>query len=410
MRNPANRWVVCGLLFLATVLNYLDRQTISVSATKIAEEMGLNDWQLGRLFSGFLFSYGICQILLGPLLDRIRTIWAYALAVALWSLAGAASGLATGFWFLLATRMLLGVCEAPNWPLALRVVARTFPPAQRSLASGIFQSGTSIGALIAPPIIIYLATTYNWRISFFAMGASGILWVALWLIWFRVSPEPVLDAHVEASGGARTMDGTPSSIVAIVRSRSFWGMVVATSFLNPLQYFYTTWLPRYYDSYAGVDFGRDLAQRLVAGYLALDLGLWTGGALVAMLAKRRTVRHARMVVTSIGAACMATCPLVSQLRTINHITAVLCIALFGLGWFMSNYLSFSSEVSTARVSTAVGLLGGIGSLAGAGFMLLVGWVVQWSGGFTAVFLMVGAMPLISLAGMWCGTRDAPIKS
>lgn len=407
MTKSSHRWLVCGLLLLATILNYLDRQTISVSASRIAEEMNLNDWQLGRLFSAFLFAYGIGQVLLGPVLDRLGTVKAFAFAVAAWSVAGASSGLATGFWFLLGTRVLLGVCESPNWPLALRVVRRVFPPEQRSLANGIFQSGTSIGALIAPPIIIYLTHAYNWRVSFFAIGAVGFVWVVLWLSWFRVHPEPTLGQLPPTDPAAVAQpDHTPGTLGAILRSPAFWGMAVSTSFINPLQYFYTTWLPRYFDKYAGVGFGKDLAERLVIAYLALDVGLWTGGALIAWLSRRWSVRGARLFVTSVGTVCMMTVPLVSRFHNINLISTVICVAMFGLGWFMINYLSFSSEVSTARVSTAVGLLGGIGSLAGAGFMLLVGATVQWTGGFATAFLMVGLMPLVSLAGMWVGSRPA----
>lgn len=407
MNKSSHRWVVCGLLLLATIINYLDRQTISVSASRIAEEMNLNDWQLGRLFSGFLFAYGIGQVVLGPVLDRLGTVRAFAIAVAAWSLAGASSGLATGFWFLFGTRILLGVCESPNWPLALRVVRRIFPPEQRSLATGIFQSGTSIGALIAPPIIIYLTKAYNWRMSFFVIGAVGFVWVILWLTWFRAHPAPALGKLPPAdAAGVAPADHTPGTLGALLRSPAFWGMAVSSSFINPLQYFYTTWLPRYFEKYAGVDFGQELAERLIVAYLALDLGLWTGGALIAWMSRRRSVRSARLLVSLIGTLCMMTVPVISQLRDIDHITAVICVAMFGLGWFMINALTFSAEVSTARVSTAVGLLGGLGSLAGAGFMLLVGATIQWTGGFATAFLMVGVMPLVALAGLWVGSRPA----
>lgn len=414
MQNPVRKWSICGLLFLATLVNYLDRQTISVSASNIAAELHLTDAGLGELFFGFLFAYGVGQLFIGPWLDRLGTVAAYAIAVAAWSLAGAASGLASTFGFLMLTRILLGVCESPNWLLALRVVARVFPPEQRSLANGVFQSGTSLGATLAPPLIIYLTASYGWRACFFIVGGVGLGWIALWLAWFRHAPEPQLDlpptpASAEHEAGTATRrvgTTTPASLAEFFRSRAFWGLVVATSFLNPLQYFYTTWLPRYFDKYAGVSFGKELAHRLIVVYLALDLGLWTGGALVAVLARRVGVRRARLFVTAIGACCMATVPLVSQLRGIDAITAVICVATFGLGWFMVNYLAFTSEVSATKVSTAAGLLGGTGSLAGAGFMLLVGGSIERSGGFAIAFLMAGVMPLIALGGIWFSTRGA----
>lgn len=404
-KSPSSRWIICGLLLLATILNYLDRQTISVSATKIAAEMGLNDWHLGRLFSGFLLAYGVSQIVVGPLLDRFGTVAAFAVAVTSWSLAGASSGLATGFWFLFGTRVALGICESPNWPLALRTVTRVFPASERALANGIFQSGTSIGALIAPPIIIYLTKAYGWRASFYVIGAVGLIWSVIWLAWFRLRPEPALeDLAPPTEAATPSAQKSPGSLREILRARAFWGMVIASTFINPLQYFYTTWLPRYFDKYAGVGFGQDLAHRLVIVYLALDVGLWSGGALVAILAKRWNVLQARLTVTSTGAACMMLVPLVSRLQDLDAITAMISLATFGLGWFIVNYLAFTSEVSATRVSTVAGLLGGIGSLAGAGFVLLVGGTIEASGSFGIAFLMAGAMPVISLGGIWLSTR------
>ena len=148
MKPSTSKWFICGLLFLATVLNYLDRQTVSVSASKIAEELHLNDSQLGQLFFAFFFANALGQLFIGPVLDRLGVVLSFAVAVVAWSLAGASAALTAGFATLFATRVALGVCESPNWLLALRVVTRILPPSQRSLANGIFQSGTSIGGLV----------------------------------------------------------------------------------------------------------------------------------------------------------------------------------------------------------------------------------------------------------------------
>jgi len=408
------KWLFCLLLFGATLVNYLDRQTISVSASRIAEEMQLTDRDLGRLFFGFLFSYGIAQLFIGPLLDRFRVVTAYAVAVAAWSLAGAGAALATGFTGLFAARLLLGICEAPNWPLALRVTARIFPPHQRSLAIGIFQSGTSVGALVAPPVIIWLTQRWDWRTAFVVCGGIGLVWAVLWLACSRIPGAEVLaePGIPERTVANPTLQASsePSTFREIIRSRVFWGLVVATSFANPLQYFYTTWLPRYFDRYAGVGFGRELAARLVLVYFALDLGLWLGGGGVAWLARRFALRRARLVVAGIGTLGMMLVPFVSAVRSLNLITAIICAATFGLGCFMVNYLSFVAEVSRTRVSTAAGLLGGVGSLTGGAFMLWVGGSVERSQSFTLAFLLAGALPLVAFAGLNFGARSQPQTS
>ena len=196
---------------------------------------------------------------------------------------------------------------------------------------------------------------------------------------------------------------SPASYAEILRSRAFWGLALASCFLQPLQYFYITWLPRYFDKYAGVGFGARLATLLVIVYLALDLGFLTGGAVVVLLSRRLAVRRARQLVIAAGALLMMVIPFVAQLRDVQVITALICVATFGLGWFQVNYLTFTSEVSAKRVSTAAGLLGGLGSLSGGAFMLLVGGTVERSGSFAIAFLLAGLMPLVSLVGIWLGT-------
>jgi MFS transporter, ACS family, hexuronate transporter len=420
-------WLIVGLLFLATLINYLDRQTISVLATRIADDpaMRLTDAHLGQIFFAFLLAYGIAQLLIGPLLDRFPVRYAYPIAVTAWSLAGAAAALATGFWSLFGLRMLLGICESPNWPLALRVVSRTIPPNQRTLASGIFQCGTSVGALIAPPIIVWLTPANNWRFAFVAVGAIGLVWAALWLVFFAIFPTARLDSDEPAGNilgaglptpklvaGLPTppLTASPVSLAEIFGSPVFWSLFVATSFLNPLQYFYTTWLPRYFEKYAGVPFGAALAHRLVIVYLALDVGLILGGVAVAWLATGMTVSAARRLVAAVGALCMATIPLVAWLSSLNLVTAVVCTATFGLGSFMVNYLACTSEVSARKVSTAAGLLGGTGSLAGAVFMWLVGDLVTRTGSFSIAFIVAGLMPLVALGGLWMATRASSVSN
>jgi MFS family permease len=394
------KWFLCGLLLLATLLNYLDRQTMSVSASKIAEEMRLSATDLGRLFFAFYLSYGVAQLFVGGLLDRLTVVLAYALAVTAWSLAGAAAALATGFWSLFALRVLLGVCESPNWPLALRVVARAFPPGQRALANGVFQCGTSVGAVVAPPVVIWLTNQFNWRVAFVACGLAGLLWVALWLLWFHFQKEDAVAAEKRDRLFLEEAAGSPSTLGEMWRSRALWGMLVSTCFLNPLQYFYMSWLPSYFVKSAGVEFGGELARRLVLAYLAYDAGLLLAGALVAWLAGFWGSVRARLTVCAGGTLCMMGVPVVSQLNDLDVITAVICLATFGLGCCIVNYLAFTAEVSATKVSTAAGILGGAGSLAGAGFMLLVGDSIDRFGGFAFAFALAGAMPLVSLAGMW----------
>lgn len=192
---------------------------------------------------------------------------------------------------------------------------------------------------------------------------------------------------------------TPASLGGILRSPAFWGLAVATSLMNPLQYLYTTWLPRYFTTYAGVEFGEELAMRLMLVYFFLDLGLWLGGAATTWGSRRFGLRRGRLGVAGFGTLGMALIPLVARFQDINLITAVICAAMFGLGCFIVIYLAYVTEISTARVATTAGLLGGIGSLAGAGFMLLVGNAVQATKSFDQTFFLSGFMPIGAFAGL-----------
>jgi ACS family hexuronate transporter-like MFS transporter len=406
---PGNRptfrvWFTIVLLFLATVLNYLDRQTLAVAAPVIREEMGLSLEQMGLLFSAFFWAYAIFQVFAGILVDRVNVKWAYPVAVVGWSVAGAAAGLAGTFAMLFVLRALLAAFESANWPAALRVVTRTIPPHQRTLANGIFQSGTSIGALIAPPIMIWLITAYNWRAGFIAIGALGLVWVALWLWFFRRErsvghdPEEVPPAADEPVA----VDRSPSTIRQILRSPIFWSLAVASGFLNPVQYFYTSWLPTYYTE-SGEALGAALAAKLIIAYLLYDLGLYFSGALVIWLSRRLPVYRARLVSVAVGALCMLSIVSVLRLTDVNAVTAVISVATFGLGLFMPNYLAFASEVSLRRVSTVSGFLGAAGALTGAMFMWLVGWLAD-AGGFALPLVFVGILPVVSLIGIGNAVR------
>jgi MFS family permease len=172
MRGFWTKLGLCLLMFLATIFNYLNRQTLSILAPTLQPQMQMGNEALGWLFAGFYYSYTLFQFAVGPVLDRFNLRWCFALAVFAWSTVSGMTGLATGFAGLLVFRLLLGVMESANWPASLRIVARVFPPKERTLASGIFTSGTSVAALIAPGLILAILATSGWRWAFVA----GALW------------------------------------------------------------------------------------------------------------------------------------------------------------------------------------------------------------------------------------------
>src|SRR2546426_11961177 len=186
-RRPllATKWKLCVLLFLATTLNYLDRQTLSILAPILQKDMNLDNQALGWLFAVFYYAYALSHFAVGPVLDRSHLRWAFGAAVLAWSTVSVMTGLATGFASLIVFRLLLGVMESANWPAAIRIVARSLEPSERALGNGIFTSGTSVGALIAPAVILAISSTLGWRWAFVLVGSVGVVWMAVWLLATR---------------------------------------------------------------------------------------------------------------------------------------------------------------------------------------------------------------------------------
>jgi ACS family hexuronate transporter-like MFS transporter len=396
-------WTLCWLLFGATTLNYLDRQTISILAPLIQKELGLNNEALGWLFSVFYYAYTIAMFAIGLVLDRSNLRWAFAVAVLAWSAAAGLTSLAGGFASLLFFRLLLGVAESANWPAAMRMVARALPPEDRPLGNGIFTSGTSVGAVVAPSLILGISAVAGWRWSFLAVASIGLIWLAVWLTLTR---DVVYDSVFRAS--APDSRSRSSAYRDILRSAGFWRVFAITILVNPSLYFNLNWLPTYFVQQRGLQ-GKQLGLTLTLIYLGLDLGYLAGGVCVRLLARCRGVMEARRIVFGVATLLLCGSALVPMIEDASLGIAILIVANFAIGIWISMYLTMAQEVSAKHISTAAGLLGGSGSLAGALAMWAVGRVTQQTGSFAIPMIAVsGAGVLAALAGL-AVTRAGPAE-
>jgi MFS transporter, ACS family, hexuronate transporter len=404
MQSFWSKWGLCLLLFLATTLNYLDRQTLSVLAPTLQDEMHLDNEALGWLFSGFYYSYTFSQLAVGMVLDRSHLRWAFGFAVLAWSVVSALTGLAHGFVALLICRILLGVAESPNWPAALRIVSRALPPEDRTLGNGIFTSGTSIGALIAPGLILGLSSAAGWRWAFVIVGSLGLVWLGAWLLFTRrpefspvwTDPAPRFPQNAER----------PSTAVAdLVRDRQFQVVWIVAILINPCLYFNLNWLPTYLKQQRGLTDAQMMGWVLTAIYVGLDLGYLTCGAAVIGLTKRGwpTLR-ARRVVFLAATAFVCLSAVVPALGSLNEAVAALVLVNFGMGLWIASYLTMAQEVSPARVSTAAGLLGGSGSLVGALAMWEVGRLTKQTSSFAIPLAGVAVAAVVAAVAGWTVTH------
>lgn len=404
-RTPVKFWLLCLLLFAATTLNYLDRQTVSILAPTIQKELKLDNAALGLVFSAFYYTYTFAQFAVGLLLDRSHLRWAYGLAVIAWSIATGLTSLAGSLTTLLLFRFLLGIAESANWPAAMRIVARALPPKDRPLGNGIFTSGTSVGALIAPAMILGLAAWFGWRFAFVGVALLGLVWFIIWLIFTRDADFAGI-WRGERTGAARQSTG----YAEVLSSARFWRVFIITILVNPCLYFNVNWLPTYFAQQRGLLPGRELGLALTLIYLGLDFGYLACGFSVRLLARSMSVTQARRIVFTAATLLLCISAFVPAIPQRSWVIAALVVVNFAIGIWITMYLTMAQEVSEAHVSTAAGLLGGSGSLSGAFAMWWVGKVTQRTGSFAAPMAAVSIAAILAAAAGYrvgAGARQTP---
>lgn len=396
------RWVMIGFAFFATVINYLDRQTLSVTAPLLKEEFRMSDEHYGLVLSAFMLAYTVMNGLSGPLIDRVGTRLGYALCMAWWSAAGILHMFARGPFSLGACRFLLGMGEAGNWPAAVKLVSEWFPARERALASGIFNSGSAIGALIAPPLIAWIVTQWGWQQAFLLVGAVGYVWLAGWWFVYRAPPRP--EGEVQR---ARVPVGR------LLRTRFVPYFTLSKVFLDPVWYFYIFWIPKYLATTHHMTL-LEIGKTAWIPFLSADIGNLAGGALAALLIKAGLpVPAARKLSMSAFALCMTAAVGAALAPTVGWALAFISLATFGYTGYSANMLALPADVFPGSSVASVYGLASMGSgFGGMLFSWLSGRVID-AHGYMPVLIGYGVMPLIALAILlgFCGplTRDRSLE-
>ena len=395
----AVRWRIAILLAVITTINYIDRSVFGVVAPVIRDLFDIGDADYGLITSGFLFAYGVGQLVSGPLIDKLGTKRAFGLAALLWSLSTVLHSLGRGLWSFFAMRVTLGVTEAANFPAATKAVAQWFPARERSTAVGIFMLGAGLGAIITPPLTVWIIETLSWRWAFIIPGMLGFLWVILWQRWFH-QPED----HPQISADERNMvllersqQASVEHWTSLLRHKEFWGLMAARVVSDFPFYFFLFWLPQYLIDARGFDL-RGIAMFAWLPWVAADLGALAGGSMSSWLVSRgHTINFARKAVIWLGAIfVLVTIPAV-QTESGYLALALICFGLFAIQVKGSVFFTLPADLfPAARVATVWGVFGAVGSLGGSVLGIVAGLMIQTSG-YTNVFIMIAFLHLLSAA-------------
>lgn len=380
------RWLMIGLAFLATVINYLNRQTLSVAAPLLAEQFHMSNESYGLVVSAFMVAYTIGNGVSGPLLDRLGTRLGYALCIAWWSAATVLHALARGPWSLGLFRFLLGAGEAGNWLAAVKVVSEWFPKEERALASGIFNSGAAIGAIVATPLVAWVVLLCGWQLAFVIIGGLGYLWLVAWWLVYRTP------AHVR-----QEVAQPPASPWRLLRTRFLGAYMLSSIFLDPVWYFYIFWIPKFLADRHGFSLAQIGATAWIP-FLSADVGNLVGGWFTGVLIRRgMAVPIARKTSVAFSAVLMTAA--IPAVLTTSAATAIglIFVATFGYTSYWANALAFPAEVFPRNMVASVVGLAGMGSgIGGTIFGWLSGRLIDRVG-YLPVFFAYGLMPLVALA-------------
>jgi ACS family hexuronate transporter-like MFS transporter len=413
------RWTICGLLFLAATINYIDRQVIGILKPTLQSTFGWSEIDYSDIVFAFQLAYAIGFVFAGQLMDRLGTRTGFALALIVWSLAAIGHAWATVFGpavrFVLAAvgltysvsvagfiaaRFALGLGESGSFPASLKAVAEWFPRRERALATGIFNAGTNVGALVTPIIVPIVTYRYGWPGAFIATGALGFAWLAVWWLLYdqpdrhrRVSAPELLYIRSDPAD-------PPAKIpwLTLLPHRQTWAYALAKFMTDPIWWLYLFWIPDFFSRMYGLSLVQ-LGPPLVAIYLLADVGSVGGGWLSSSLIKRGwSVNQARKGAMLICA--LAVVPIVAAAKIHSVWGAVALIGLAAAahqGWSANVFTLPSDMFPRQAVGSVVGLGGMAGAVGGMLIAKVTGYILQTTGSYLPVFIIAGTTYLVALA-------------
>lgn len=403
------RWLIIGLIALATVINYIDRNALAVMWPAIAKDVGATKDDYALLVTVFMLAYAAGQFLFGRLFDIIGTRLGFALSIGVWSISIALHSITHSILSFSMVRVMLGLSEAGAWPGAVKANAEWFPARERALAQGIFNAGASVGAIISAPLIAYLYLWLDWRGTFVLVGSIGFLWLLPWLLVYRAGP----DKHPWVSEAERLLIADRShreqthvvkeympTLRQLMSHRQSWGILMSRFFLDPIWWLFVSWLPIYLAETFGFNI-KEIGIFAWVPYVGAAIGSLAGGWLSGrLIAAGWSVDRARKWAITVGCVIMGPALLGAVLAT-SPLFAVLTIAavLFGFQVAIGNVQTLPGDIFGGK---SVGSLAGIAGMAAVAGTLITTWLVpaMTKTSYAPIFILVAALVPMALIATW----------
>jgi MFS transporter, ACS family, hexuronate transporter len=398
-KSGHRRWLICALLFFAATVNYMDRQVIGLLKPMLQHQFGWTENGYSNIVLAFQFAYGAGILFVGKFIDRVGTRRGFSLAVFVWSLSEMTHAAAVSVSQFAAARFCLGIGEAGSFPASVKAVAEWFPKRERALATGIFNSGANIGAIVTPVIVPWLTYRSGWRTAFIATGAVGLLWMIAWLVLYRRPEETAAIssgelAYIQSDGATDEPTIPLRSLIAV---RQTWAIALGKFFTDPIWYVYLFWMPDFLYRNLKLDL-RGMALPLLLIYTGASVGSIVGGWLSSFLLKQGWALNASRK-TALLLCALAVTPIMLAARSTNAWLVVLLVALAAgahQGWSANIYTLASDMFPKSAVGSVVGFATMLGTISGMLLAKIVGFTLQRTGSYVPVFIIAGFAYLIAL--------------
>lgn len=402
------RWWIIGLVTLGTILNYLARSTLSVAAPTLKTEFSMSTADYSWVVLAFQGCYTVMQTVAGAVLDALGTRLGFALFALAWSVANMAHALATGTWSLAFFRGLLGASEAAAIPAGSKAVSEWFPPKERPIATSAFQMGTSIGNILAPPLVAFCILWWGWQSAFLVTGGLSLAWVGLWWWGYRTPAEHARLSASErayiADGARDDMTGKPSTRKAVLQSRGFWAIAIPRFLAEPAWQTFNFFIPLYLVAVWKLDL-KSIALWAWLPFVAADFGSLAAGLLPPWLMRRGSgLLASRKITMTIGALCMVGPACIGLAGSPGLAIVLFCVGAFAHQMLSGALLTLCADVFDSRtVGTASGMVGTVAWIGGMLFTLLIGQSADRYG-YNPLFVALAALDAVGAVVLWVTLR------